>query len=132
MSTSTARCSTSVALAGPGEAAQTIAASLNVPYSALVEQIIDVAAETQSATQLSVSLGSIASPTLIYVRNRLGHDVGVRFQAVGADEFQIPNNGVLLIAFPAAAAAVPITALKLVTTAEQTVAGAIDVVVAGD
>jgi hypothetical protein len=103
------------------------------PFTGGQAGYIDIPGATLSAVEFDVPFGSVASPTLVYVKNLSGHDLGVRLNSANANEYQVPTNGQLLLAgFPATAAAVPLTAVKLFTTTAQVTDGQVFFAVFGD
>lgn len=103
------------------------------PFTASQTGYIDIPGATLSAVSFAVPFGSVASPTLVYLKNLSGHDLGVRLNGAVADEYQLPANGQgLPIAAGAAAGANPLTSLSVVTTTAQVTDGQVFFAVFGD
>lgn len=115
----------------PGGGTQVMNVAVQAPYSAQVEATIDIPDMTTSATAFALSFGSIASATLLLVKNDNNQDMGVRLQAAVANEFQVPAGSALLIAMPAAPGSNPVTAAAVVTTATQSGPGSVSYAVFG-
>jgi hypothetical protein len=106
--------------------------SVSVPYQATFGGDVDVPALAAAATVFALSFGSIASATGLLVQNNTGQDLGVRINGAIADEFQVPDGSCKAFALPATPATNGVTAISLVTTEEQVLAGSIAYRLFGD
>ena len=122
----------SIRYVGPGGVTVQEPVSASVPYNDSNAGIIDVAASTPAATLFPIPVGSIANVKAYYIANKTGQDLGVRFNGVGADEFQIPTGSSKMLFCPTDPAANPLTAITLTTTAMQVADGTIEFRVFGD
>ena len=105
----------------------------NCPFTGSQTGYIDIPGATLSAVSFAVPFGSVASPTLVFLKNMSGHDLGVRLNGAVADEYQVPANGQqVLIASPAAAGANPLDSVDVVTTTAQVTDGQVFFAVFGD
>lgn len=103
------------------------------PFTAGQPGYMDIPGATLANVAFAVPFGTVASPTVVYVKNLSGHDMGVRLNGAVADEYQIPANGQAIFGgFPAAAAANPLASLSLVTTTAQVTDGQVFFAVFGD
>jgi hypothetical protein len=111
-----------------------VSKSMNVacPYDAAVLGTIDIPMGTMDNTVFALAFGSIASPTFLLVENKSGHDIAIRINGAMADEYQIANGSTQLIALPAAAAAVPISSMSVVTTTMTAADGTVDYIILGE
>jgi hypothetical protein len=118
--------------AAPGGGTTAPSIPVVAPFEGAISGQIDVPDEAANDTVYAVPFGTIASPTAVMIENKTGQDLGVRINGAVADEFQLPDGGVFAYAAPAAAAAVPIDELAVVTTAAQVGAGKVNFWIVGD
>ena len=132
MSNGTASLSGSFRYIPPGGGQASEQVGYSAPYNDSAVGILDVADTTPAATLFPIPVGGITKIKSFYIDNQSGQDLGVRFNAAGADEFQIPSGSAMTLVCPADPAANPLTEITLTTTATQVGDGKINYRVFGD
>jgi hypothetical protein len=134
MADKTATFSVALSYQNPGGA---IAAAppqvASVPYQAMTYGELDIPDATAASTEFPVSLAGIGTAaTGIMLKNESGQELDVEFNGGTEKPFSIPDDGLVMLAFPAAPAETPITALTVTTSAEQTGEGLVKYWAFGD
>lgn len=89
-------------------------------YNASAVGTIDIPPTTVVGTSFSVPFGSVSAAKTLVIRNNMTSELGVRLNAAGANNFNIPPGGEFVYSAPIAPLAVPITAVALITTVDPT------------
>jgi len=93
--------------------------SVNAPYAALNEGIMDIPDGTASSTTFPVPFGTItANATGGIIVNRTGQNLEMKINGAASASHSIPQGGVFAWSNPATTS-LPITAIDLTTTAGQ-------------
>ena len=107
----------------PGGVPLTESFAIPVPGVAQNCGNIDIADLTAGSTVIVVPFGTIAKATGGVIRNTNSLDIGIRINGSVANNFQLAPGGTLLISQLVDAAAGDLTAISIVTTAQQAGAG---------
>lgn len=92
---------------------------LTPAYTVMSAAVLDVPPATGSGTIYVVPFGTVSIPKLIIFKNKVGQELGVRFNGAVASHFNLPVNGEIIFGAPSAPVGTPITQIHLVTTAIQ-------------
>lgn len=116
-----------------GSAITSLALNISPNYRLMNAATLDIPGTTGSATLFTVPFGGITKPKTIIIKNLNEQEMGIRFNADGANHFSLPPGGEIIIACPTEQTATPITGMKVVTTALQSaVPGYVETFVFGD
>lgn len=105
--------------------------SLAAPHQAQSMGDIDIPDATADATDFEVPFGSVSEPTLVYVYNKGNQELAVTINGAVNPSCNIPPGGAMLHIAPEAGS-LPISALSLATTAEQSGEGRVSFLIVGD
>lgn len=133
MTAKAAVLSLSLTYTPPGGGSRIMSVSQSAPYNAMEEGTQDIAAATTAATEFVLSLGSVAKPTCVVIKNTNNQEMTVREQITGATaDSVLAIGGVKMIHMPAAPAGTAISRLSVLTTTAQVGTGTVDYLVFGD
>ncbi len=101
-------------------------------YQAGQAGTVDVPPGTTVATVLPIPFGSVAAAKLLVIKNNGANEIGVRLNASGSNNFNIPAGGMIAYAVATAPVAVPLTAASIITTVDPTTVDRIQYWTLGD
>jgi hypothetical protein len=102
------------------------------PYNAQQVGQIDVQTTDIPGTIFPVQFGSISKAKVVIIKNMMSSEIGIRLNGAIANNFNLPSGGEVVYASPTGPAAVPLTAIDVVTTASPTATEQINTFVFGD
>lgn len=111
--------------AGEANVTQTLAET--APYAGLSAGSFDVASGTLTAEDISPPLGSVETPTAVFLQNNTDKEVQVTLGV-----FNLPPGGYLIVGMPTAAADNPLDSIAVETTDTHAEDGTLDYLIAGD
>lgn len=125
--------SLSLTFTPPGGGSEVVSVSNSAPYNAMEAGTQDIPATTATAVEFVLSLGSVAKPTCVLIKNTNNQEMVVRQQITGATaDYSLPIGGVHLVHMPAAPVATPYARLSVLTSTTQVGTGTVDYYVFGD
>lgn len=124
-----------ISLSYPGPGGGTVSEpqiSINAPFKASAVGSVDVPDSEAASTEHAITFGSVGTgATLAIIKNDTGQELDVKLNGA-VSSVGIADGAVAVISQDALPAATPLTALAVVTTAEQSGHGTVGYWVFGD
>jgi hypothetical protein len=113
---------------------ETVTAQIAVvsPYESESSGQVDIPDGTTSDSAFELPFGSVEEATSLFVKNTNTQAMGIVFNEGEGATFELPPNGVLLIAMPTSPGEAGVTAISVVTTATQEDDGVVQFAIFGE